>query len=434
MTVADAMVATAESVNTHDTVATAAKKLTQHGLAALPVLDDGRVVGLVTPQQLLAAPPYRLVVDVMTPAVSPVAADLLLVQAYAAMTRQRLDVLPVVEDNKLVGQITAATILRKQGQQSDPLTGLPSAAALRAWATAALAHGNEVSLLFIDLDHFGAVNKTLGHVAGDDMLVAVAELLGGLVDDRTDMLCRYGGDEFAIATTRREPEARELAQRLQAAVVLPVDMTDGLRRVTASIGLSGGRRTEGRARAHLAATVDDLITLASRASTAAKEAKRAAAAAERVGTFGYGHGEALSAPGAGREVRLRLVDVTVRSDEAGSEVEVVLRLGARDGIGRAAGRVHGQGIFFLAAEATLDAVRQTAGEDQAYTLEEFTEVPTTDERLAVIVLAKRSNGAAAFVGSARAPDLTRAVVKAVLDALNRPLGRTLAQRLAAQTA
>ncbi|HET7263284.1 MAG TPA: GGDEF domain-containing protein [bacterium] len=435
LTVADAMVVTAESVNSHDTVATATKKLTRHHLTALPVVEDGRVAGLVTPQQLLAAAPYRLVVDVMTPGITPVPADLPLVQAYAAMTRQRLDVLPVIEDNELVGQISAANILRKQGQQSDPLTGLPSAAALRAWASAALAHGHEVSVLFIDLDNFGIVNKTLGHVAGDDMLVAVAELLGGLVRDRTDMLCRYGGDEFAIATTRREPEARELAERIQAAVVLPTDLTSGLNRVTASIGLSGGRRTEGRTRAHLGATIDDLLTLASRASTAAKDAKHTAESTARLSTAnGETRWTAVPPADTVQQARLRLVDVTIRSDEAGSEVAVVLRLGARESTGRAAGRVHGQGIFFLAAEATLDALRLTAGEEHVYTLEEFTEVPTAVDKLAVVVLANRSNGATSFIGSARAPDLTHAVVKAVLDALNRPLSRTLAQRLAGQTA
>ena len=435
LTVADAMVATAHSASTRDTIATAVKTLTRNGLAALPVVDHDRVAGLVTPLQLLAAPPYRLVGDVMTSGVTPLPTDLPLPQAYAAMTRQRVEILPVVEDGKLVGLISAAAILRKQGQQSDPLTGLPSAAALRAWSATALTRGCETTILFIDLDNFGAVNKTLGHVAGDDMLGAVAELLGGLVDDRTDMLCRYGGDEFAIATIRREPEARELARRIQDAVVLPVDLGGSGPQITASIGLAGGRRAEGRSRAHVAATVNDLITLASRASTAAKEAKRAAEPAARRGILPAERTDlpAPSPPGASapaEQARLRLVDVTERTDERGGEVAVVLRLGTQEGTGRATGHVRGQGVLFLAAEATLDAVRQTLGEDCLYILEQCAEVPTAADKLAVTVLTTPSNQSVTFVGSARAPDLTHAVVKAVLAALNRPLARIVAQRLA----
>ena len=439
LTVADAMVTTAEAASARDTIATAVKTLTRHGLAALPVLDTDRIVGLVTPLQLLAAPPYRLVGDVMTAGVTALPVDLPLPQAYAAMTRQRVEILPVVEDGKIVGQISAAAILRKQGQQSDPLTGLPPAAALRAWAAGALTRGYETTILFIDLDNFGAVNKTLGHVAGDDMLAAVAELLGGLIDDRTDLLCRYGGDEFAIATVRREPEARELQRRIQDAVVLPVNLAGSGPQITVSIGLAGGRRAEGRSRAHVAATVNDLITLASRASTAAKEAKRAAEPAARRSLLPANPADVPvpsppAAPAATDQARLRLVDVTERTDERGGEVAVVLQLGTREATGRAAGHVHGQGMLFLAAEATLDAIRQTVGEDHIYTLEQCTEVSTAVDKLAVTVLTKPSNQSAIFVGSARAPDLTQAVVKAVLAALNRPLGRTLAQRLTGQTA
>lgn len=429
--VADVMVATTVSVTGRDTAAAAAKLIGRHNLAALPVFEEGRVLGMVMPAQLLAAPPYRPVADVMTPGLTPVTPALPLVQAYALMTRQRVEVLPVVEENKIVGQISSTAILRQQGQQTDPLTGLPASTALRAWAMAALERGHEITILFIDLDNFGAVNKLLGHVAGDDVLCTVARLLGGLVDPGMDLLCRYGGDEFAVATTRHEADARTLMQRIQDVVVLPVNAGAAARHVTVSVGIAGGRRAEGRKRAHIAATVDDLVTLASRASTAAKDAKRAGDPARLRGAVGTApdapETETAGRPAATRppEPRLRLVDVKVDTDETGGTAAVTLRLGVREGIGRAGGHVHGRALLFLVAGATLDAVRQIAGETHIYVLEELHEVPTAKEKVAVAVLSRPSNGPRGFVGSARAPDLPNAVVKAILAALNRRLGQTL---------
>jgi IMP dehydrogenase len=432
-TVADVMTPTTVATTPRDTSATAAKIIGQHSLAALPVVEAGRIVGVVTPQQLLLSPPYRPVADVMTPGLTPATPTLPLLQAYALMTRQHVEILPVIDDGKIVGQVSAVTILRTHSQQNDPLTGLPAATALRAWAVAALEHGHEITVLFIDLDNFGVVNKTLGHVIGDDMLRAVAQLLGGLVDPQTDLLCRYGGDEFAIATTRQGAEARELMKRIQEVVVLPVDIGQESRQVTVSVGIAGGRRTEGRKRAHIAATVEDLLTLASHASTAAKETKRAAEPVARPGELV--NKTALlpreerrrSVPPA--DTRLRLIGVQVQTDDRGVAVTVTLRLGPREGVGRAAGPVHGQGVLFLAAQATLEAIRQTAGEAHAYVLEELIEVPTAGAKFAVAVLAKPPGDEPRdFLGAARALNPGEAVTKAILDALNRPLARTLAER------
>jgi diguanylate cyclase (GGDEF)-like protein len=414
--VADVMAPITVAASADDTVATAARLISRHSLAALPVLGAGRPVGLVTPVQLLLSPPYRPLAEVMTPAITPAAPSLPLPQAYALMTRQRVEVLPVVDEGQIVGQVSATAILRQLNQQIDPLTGLPAATALRAWAAATLERMEEVIILFIDLDAFGEVNKALGHVVGDDVLRAVAQLLSSLVDPKTDLLCRYGGDEFAIATTRRDAEARVLMRRMEELLVLPVEALGPGRTVTASIGFAGGRRRHAR-RAHVVATVEDILTLASRASTAAKEAKRGTEPAS--GSSG--------APPA--EARLRLADVTVHTDERGGVVTVTLGLGTREDVGRAAARVHGRGMMFLAAEATLDAVRQAAGEGHTYVLEGLVEVPALGGNVVVVALSTLSDGRRQFLGGAGAPELPRAVAKAILDALNRPLARTLGVRL-----
>ena len=83
----------------------------------------------------------------------------------------------------------------------DNLTGLVNLALLRDRAKQAMAHadrsGQGVALLFIDLDQFKEINDSLGHAAGDALLIHSARQLEGVVR-HSDTVCRVGGDEFVI--------------------------------------------------------------------------------------------------------------------------------------------------------------------------------------------------------------------------------------------
>jgi diguanylate cyclase (GGDEF)-like protein len=115
----------------------------------------------------------------------------------------------------------------------DSLTGLANRTALEeSWS------GHE-AMLFLDLDGFKAVNDELGHAAGDEVLIAVAQRLSRNVSAR-DLVARFGGDEFAILLRDvGDPAiARSIAERVLLAISEPLVIDGQAARLTASIGLA----------------------------------------------------------------------------------------------------------------------------------------------------------------------------------------------------
>ena len=105
-----------------------------------------------------------------------------------------------------------AKLLREAHHRAlhDPLTGLPNRRRLEESLLAALARAGEqrhrVGLLFCDVNNFKHVNDTLGHAAGDQVLVHVARMLSRAVRD-ADTVTRYSGDEFVVLIPRLEHPA-----------------------------------------------------------------------------------------------------------------------------------------------------------------------------------------------------------------------------------
>jgi diguanylate cyclase (GGDEF)-like protein len=99
--------------------------------------------------------------------------------------------------------------------------------------------GKPVAVLFIDLDDFKAVNDTLGHSAGDQLLIGVAERLRNSLR-RPDTAARLGGDEFAVLIEDIDNpiEAEAVAERIFAALVEPFAIAGQSVTVHASIGVA----------------------------------------------------------------------------------------------------------------------------------------------------------------------------------------------------
>lgn len=96
-------------------------------------------------------------------------------------------------------------------------------------------------LLFVDLDHFKAINDSHGHPAGDKVLRVVAQFFRETLR-KVDHVCRYGGEEFALVLPNCGKElAMEIAERLRSRVSqLPIDIGDEDSTVSISVTLSMG--------------------------------------------------------------------------------------------------------------------------------------------------------------------------------------------------
>ncbi len=148
-------------------------------------------------------------------------------------------------------QSMAATRAREELQEHlahqashDSLTGLPNRAQAMRLISGALSRaqrtGGIVGLLFVDLDGFKAINDTLGHGAGDEVLRTTARRMESAVR-AGNMVARLGGDEFVVLLEPLDSDiaAVRVADRLVATVSEPVTLQSGrLVRVGASIGVA----------------------------------------------------------------------------------------------------------------------------------------------------------------------------------------------------
>ena len=188
---------------------------------------------------------------------------------------------PVYEQGKVVGALVAASIRRgrafgKNDQEivlafgetaslaftdaklvaeanhqafHDPLTGLPNRTLfvdrLKQALSRAGRSGHPVGVLFLDLDGFKMINDSLGHAAGDELLVAVGRRLQSCVR-AGDTASRFGGDEFAILLEGlvHSEDANAVADKILTELRTPFRLRSRRVKIDASVGIATGTSPE----------------------------------------------------------------------------------------------------------------------------------------------------------------------------------------------
>ncbi|MDO8588202.1 MAG: GGDEF domain-containing protein [Armatimonadota bacterium] len=417
-------------VSPSNVVKTAVILMKGHQIGALPVVhNEDAVVGMVTYQSLLGQEPDKSIIDVMEKSFTTIGPEMPVHEAAEIMADTGASHLLVVAHGRLAGIVSHSDLLPEMGKSFDPLTGLAWSDSMREWSVEALKSGTEISAIFLDLNSFGAFNKNHGHITGDLVLKTVAEVLKSNIDTNRDSLCRYGGDEFVIASRRPMDEAREFGQQITERIG-QIELQDVPEGVTSCFGVSGGRRGKERLDVHFAATLDDLINRASKNCTLAKPHREEPAAvpatgqAAETGTDGL----APAAARAPREPRLKIEAINFSSTGALATVEVRLSAAGNVYSYTVKGYSVGRSALRLVAEAAAGAVSKSMPEGYGIVLDEILTYGAGDDyqlisALAVFITPKTS---IQCIGTAvvRRGDSYRAAAAAMLCAINRHIAST----------
>ena len=184
-------------------------------------------------------------------------------------------VLTIAVTARVVQAVVSNAKIQKQliaSAQTDALTGLPSRSLMLTHVNNTLLgaydEGRQPSVLFIDVDRFKNINDSLGHQAGDDVLVAVAQRLRNALPPHC-VVGRISGDEFVVldSETRSPSEAMLIADKILDCFHEPLSLRQGDVFVSASVGVATYQPT-------ISGNADDLLRHADTAMYRAKDAGR----------------------------------------------------------------------------------------------------------------------------------------------------------------
>lgn len=273
------------TVNSFSSVASVQNIMESQKIGGLPVIEDKKIIGIITSFDVRRSHPNRLVLDAMTKNPIVVSEDESIINALRILEENNIERLPVVNEyNELVGIVTKGVLLKEAGKRIDLLTGLQTNQAI-IYNTSKLFLKRSVDIvcLFFDLNEFGLLNKKHGHIVGDEIIQKISEILKTFI--QPNYLCRFGGDEFVAII----PTKMEIAQKMAQDIIFHIKTDDTLKElnVSLSIGISGGRRNSVRHNEkEIITNIKNLINLASLASTKAKSLKIDYAAADQLSIIG----------------------------------------------------------------------------------------------------------------------------------------------------
>jgi diguanylate cyclase (GGDEF) domain len=230
--------------------------------------ENERLVGVITKKELIGVHPNRIIADVMSD--KYVCVDCCThIWSIKEMfdLNKNIDVIFVQDENEIIGFVTRTTLNIELGKHIDLLTGLYKSDYIFYNTYNLIRSGQNTTVVFIDLNNFGYIDKKYGHINGDIILKNVAEVLKENIN-QDSYLCRYAGDEFAILTPYCTEDSRILAEKLINAInsfEFPNNIS-----VSASIGIASYKLNNKKI-GNVWDIINRLVNIASLASTKAKQ-------------------------------------------------------------------------------------------------------------------------------------------------------------------
>lgn len=240
----------------------------KENIECFAVYEEEKLVGIVTKKELVYAHPNRIVMDVMSKKYKCVDSSTYVWEIREIFNSNRdVEVIFVENKNDTIGFVTRIRLNIELGKHIDLLTGLYKSDYILYNAYNSIKSGQNTTIIFIDLNNFGYIDKKYGHINGDEVLKSVAQVLRESVNSDC-YLCRYGGDEFAILTQCCIEDSKAIAEKIINTIdtfKFPNDIP-----VSAAIGISrckvGNRKIE-----NIDGLINNLVNIASLSSTKAKK-------------------------------------------------------------------------------------------------------------------------------------------------------------------
>lgn len=239
----------------------------KYNIECFPVTDNGKIVGVLTKNDLIKSHPNRIVLDAMTGNFKYIEFNESIWKANDFLKDEKIDILLVIQEDKIIGIITKNSVAVEIAKHIDLLTGLYKRDYIIHKTLELIEERKELSIIFFDVNDFGYINKEFGHIMGDVILQETAQILKDNLPPRA-YLCRYGGDEFALLTEDCTEICKILAQKM-ITTVKQYKFNQNMN-ITISAGIAGGKSDNSRVE-NIYKTVTSLINIASLASTKAKK-------------------------------------------------------------------------------------------------------------------------------------------------------------------
>lgn len=220
MKVADIMTASVHTISSERSVAFASEKMNEWKIGSLIVVDHGEVQGILTSRDIRSSHPNRIVADAMTPAPVSVKPDDDIWHVHSLLQTHEIERILVMENGEMKGLVTREEIMRKLSESMDAHTGLYRAPYIRYVGEELLKQERPFHLIFVDINDFGQINKKYGHPFGDDVIRLLSQKLASLVDEKSDYLCRYAGDEFIMISLAGEERVNHCLQAMTKPLVV----------------------------------------------------------------------------------------------------------------------------------------------------------------------------------------------------------------------
>lgn len=232
------------------------------------VMEGSRVKGILNSRNLIKTHPNRLAIDALSTQFECVSPDVSLWTAKEKIEKNNCEILLVKDEGGLKGFITEDILNTELAKYFDPLTKLYRSEYIYHQGIKLISKGEEISIVFIDINNFGQINKKYGHIQGNFILKELGSLLKSNIPEGS-FLCRFGGDEFVLLTPYYLEQCsiftRDLLNRIlthKFCHTVPVFI---------AAGLAGGRRLSKRPVKDPLKVILNLINIASLESTKAKK-------------------------------------------------------------------------------------------------------------------------------------------------------------------